>query len=145
MNSIRNYFVKKDDFISNNHDEKEVTLNNVEPYFPVLKQLKEITRSKEFVYLTKSEIEETDSICLTPCDQEDYEGIVASKENSRWILYICPGGGDGEFSEDDFSKLMPIAIQEMYNKNIKPSAFVIDGCHPGNTLDNFLKWQTKIN
>ncbi len=129
----------------NDPDKKEATLDNLKSYFSVLKQLKNIESDLQFVYWTQSEIEAAGGICLTPFNENMYKGIVASKENSMWILHICPGGGYGEFSEDDFSKLMPIAIQKMYNKNIKPSAFVIDGRHPGDTGENFAKWQNKID
>lgn len=40
---------------------------------------------------------------------------------------------------------MPIAVQEMHRRNINPSAFVVDGRHPGDTLKNFKEWQNKTD
>lgn len=110
-----------------------------------LKHLKATSSSKQFVYLSKPQIEEKGGICLTSCSEHQYEGFVASKENSLWVLHICPGGGYESFSEDDFSKMLPEVIQGLHNNRVNIEAFVIDGRHPGDTKKNFEKWQNTIN
>lgn len=122
--------------------ENEATFNHMHSK---LKKLEEVGSTRKFVYLTQSAIEKQGGICLTPCEGVRYVGIAAVKQNSMYVLHICPGGGYGEFSEDYFSKWMPTAIQNMCKRNIDPSGFVIDGRHPRSTLDNFKAWQNKIN
>lgn len=112
-----------------------------------LSQLKQLPlldhSSKQFVYRSATQIEKDGGICLTSYQDPNsfYEGIVVSKENSEWVLHICPGGGYGEFSKANYSAMMPIVLKELQEKGINPTAFVIDGRHPGDTLQNFQSWQ----
>lgn len=114
-----------------------------------LKQMKpfalENYACKQFVYLSKNEIEKQGGICLTPCQNDlCYVGIVAVRENKKWVLHICPGGGYMKFSENDFQQMMKTVADGLSYRGIIPCAFVIDGRHPGDTFVNFQKWQKSI-
>ena len=73
-----------------------------------------------------------------------YHGIVVHKENDRYFLHICPGGGNCQFSEEDFDTLMPIAIAKLKELGIVPQYLSKNiGSHPRKTHENFVKWQEK--
>lgn len=101
--------------------------------------------TQQFVYLSTAKIEKQGGICLTDSKLEaQYRGVVASLEDSKWILHLCPSGGYSSFSENDFSEMMPLVIQKLEEKNIEPAGFFIDGRHNSEiTRDSLLQWQKK--
>ncbi len=109
-----------------------------------LKQLPEIEESYtyQFAYQTADQIEKLGGICLIPSrDPKEYEGIVVAQENSQWILYLCPGGGNRVFTVDDYSNMMPLVAQELEKRKIKPQAVIENSRHTGISFQNFEAWQ----
>jgi hypothetical protein len=75
-----------------------------------------------------------------------YSGIAVYKETTpegeKWFLHLCPGAGNNQFNDEDFNKLMPIAIAKLQGLKIKPDYLATNiGYNPGNTMKNFSNWQ----
>lgn len=108
-------------------------------------------RHKMFTYQTQREIEAEGGICLIPNrnlwghgEEAHYVGIAVGQEEGKWHLKICPGGGYGSFTEQNFDELMPVAIRELVRRKITPEDLTTSmGRHPGDTLKNFRTWQAK--
>lgn len=101
---------------------------------------------RKFVYCKEDEIASRGGICLTPAETRGgYRGIVVcQEEDAAWILHLCPGGGNLNFCENDFNRMMKIVAKELLAQSINPTAFVVDGRHPKDTLQNFQKWQKNV-
>ena len=103
----------------NGVDPKKQVEEDMVKYLNALVNLKPCNNSVMASYRTEKEISDIGGLILTPScgTSEQYHGVILLKETreegEKWLLHLNPGGGYLHFTEADYDRLLPIAMQKL--------------------------------
>lgn len=113
-------------------------------YFEILFTLDKIYENS-LAYQTSLEITSKGGKILFdyPDDiDQSFVGVALVKDDQgKYRLDLCPGGGYGSFSKEDFDQIMPAVVRKLKELDIIPTSLnTWIGRHSGDTIKNFEEW-----